>query len=195
LDVVTKGEENAAPWTYRAPITENRSSKQTDEVKRFPLSRIKEIAAAGGSFAQAMRLMQEENPNQDPKITAQQLSENIKASLAAAAARLKPSERFKVVKGKLVDITTGEEMALREGISPESALKAIRGVYDKYATSLGAENVDTNQVLAEANELIAGAQGGQAGPKPGDIVDGYEFQGGNPADKSNWKEITTGPSS
>lgn len=32
------------------------------------------------------------------------------------------------------------------------------------------------------------AQPKQAGPKVGDVVDGYIFQGGNPADQKNWKK-------
>lgn len=29
-----------------------------------------------------------------------------------------------------------------------------------------------------------------SGPRPGDVVDGYRFKGGNPADKNNWEPVT-----
>lgn len=159
LDVKTDAkQEDGNPFGYKAPMTQNRSSSPTDEVLKFPLDRMQEIASAGGSFAEAFKLMKESNPNIPDDVLANSLGDQINAALAAGQRQMNPRDRFKVVDGQLVDVATKRVIPIKKGISPDQALKAIRGVYDKYATSVGAENVDTNQVLAEASELIAGAQ-------------------------------------
>jgi len=159
LDVKTDAkQEDGSPFGYKAPMTQNRSSSPTDEVLKFPLDRMQEIASAGGSFAEAFKLMKESNPNIPDDVLANSLGDQINAALAAGQRQMNPRDRFKVVDGQLVDVATKRVIPIKKGISPDQALKAIRGVYDKYATSVGAENVDTNQVLAEASELIAGAQ-------------------------------------
>lgn len=160
-----------APWEYRAPITRDRSSKGADEIKEFPLSSIQKIAEAGGNFAQAAKLMKMDADKNGQPFSLDDLGNAIDAALAAGQRQMNPRDRFKVVSGKLVDTSRKDangypiEVPLSKGVSPEAALKAIRGVYDKYATEVGAENVDTNVVLQEAGELIAGATGGKTAPE------------------------------
>lgn len=49
---------------------------------------------------------------------------------------------------------------------------------------------EQQQMLQQMMSLMQGGGGGAgADPLKGDIVDGYEFQGGDPTDKDNWKKL------
>jgi hypothetical protein len=66
-------------------------------------------------------------------------------------------------------------------------------LYREAAGQIGDPTVPADTKLAAVasirslNEKYAGvAPSAPKGPKPGDVVKGYRFKGGNPADKSNW---------
>jgi hypothetical protein len=75
------------------------------------------------------------------------------------------AKMYKEAAGQLGDptVTRAEKMA---------AIRTIRQLSAKYAAR--------NAGRTEATPPAPG------GPKPGDVVKGYKFKGGNPADKSNW---------
>lgn len=58
----------------------------------------------------------------------------------------------------------------------------------------GIDSIDAGEVSGatppekKENAGKAGGAAGAAPPKKGDVVDGYEFLGGNPADKKSWKK-------
>lgn len=63
---------------------------------------------------------------------------------------------------------------------------------EKQATILQSKVEELRNLLdavrARKKQIVGGGSA-PAGPKPGDIVDGYEFLGGNPADQKNWKQV------
>ena len=55
-----------------------------------------------------------------------------------------------------------------------------------------ADSIDpiyTKQNNAGQNLIIDEPQGSISGPRSGDIIKGYRFKGGNPADKNNWEKM------
>jgi len=56
--------------------------------------------------------------------------------------------------------------------------KGVESVYRGYGVPIPA---DVNQALSGEEQ--------QSGPKAGDVVDGFQFKGGDPGDKNNWIEL------
>lgn len=92
--------------------------------------------------------------------------------------RLSPKENLRRV--------SALETAMREELNNKK--KAIE-YYQKNGTLKGFNlastfSQDTTQVIDNIKNRI----NEQAGPKKGQVVDGYEFLGGNPADKNSWRK-------
>lgn len=86
-------------------------------------------------------------------------------------------------------LSTAGKQAVDAGLRPGTPefQQAVRGIIEAdlaqpYMGSQGETRLYTPQVF-----------GGQQGPQPGAVEDGYRFKGGNPADPNNWEQVTGGP--
>lgn len=84
---------------------------------------------------------------------------------------------------------TGEVLA-QKSQNREQAIEGMRAAsgiaWEKVATPKIAK---TKKDAPSGTAVAAPADQGSAGPKLGEISDGYEFLGGDPGNKKNWKEV------
>lgn len=71
---------------------------------------------------------------------------------------------------------------------PDSFIAGMEGLTPTL-NAVAKEGKTSHKRIVEGRDTPA-AGGGSAAPKAGDVVDGYEFKGGNPADKNSWKKAT-----
>lgn len=66
---------------------------------------------------------------------------------------------------------------------PAAAEAVANGVYGGGGYGVG------NGAAAPAPAAAPAAPAAAAGPRPGDVMDGYRFKGGNPADMNSWEKV------
>jgi len=91
----------------------------------------------------------------------------------------------------------GDHLAGTFGGRSEAALNALDSAIGHFKDNPAAVTAGLNQ-LKSANQLFlqrgtVHTQGGNnsepGAPKAGDVVDGYRFKGGNPAEQKNWEQV------
>jgi hypothetical protein len=91
----------------------------------------------------------------------------------------------------------GDHLAGTFGGRSEAALNALDSAIGHFRDNPAAVTAGLNQ-LKSANNLFlqrgtvhtVGGNNSEAGaPKPGEVVDGYRFKGGNPAEQKNWEQV------
>jgi hypothetical protein len=105
------------------------------------------------------------------------------------------SKRFEEAIGRMQSggAINDEEAARFRGMaptfrdSPEMQKTKMDNLYKEMSLRVSNLGFDPDEVLAKrASVKIPGTDSN--GPKPGDVVDGYKFNGGDPADKNNWSK-------
>ena len=64
----------------------------------------------------------------------------------------------------------------------------LGGLRQQYQRTTGQDNFDEAFLSPATRKALEGGSGGNSAPKKGDVVKGYRFKGGDPADPHNWEK-------
>lgn len=74
-------------------------------------------------------------------------------------------------------------------LTPQQMRQMVNLAEDQDENAWNRANSEAKYLGVDLPERIASPrQQQQSGPKAGDVIDGYKFKGGNPADKANWEK-------
>lgn len=118
--------------------------------------------------------------------------ETITAKTPTATAQKKPGFQFHNVAGQgvIFDPATGDtRMMQKDG----SMVKATPGEFLKIQKDLKSDDTADPEFKAYVDQQVKASTGFKpstsAPPKPGQVVKGYKFKGGDPSQKSNWEKV------
>lgn len=152
----TGGLLSSLPETARDYVDRAAKANQ-DKIRQAVMSTLKQTLGAQFTEREGQKIFDlAYNPRQSSQENVRRVS-NLANQLSAAIEAKKKAAKYYEEKG---------------------TLKGYKGSTSISPDSLLSQEESPKGLLPEAHA--------ESGPKAGDIVDGYRFKGGNPADKSNW---------